>query len=42
MGQVLHWVLLQDQEPMGVAGLWRQKLVSTISWWFAEGDREVW
>ena len=32
MGQVLHRGLLQGLEPVGVAGLWERRLVSTISW----------
>ena len=32
MGQVLQWGLLQGWEPVGVAGLWGRRLVSTISW----------
>ena len=40
MGQVLQWGLLQGREPVGVAGLWGWRLVSTISWRrFAESDR---
>ena len=31
MRQVLQRGLLQGQEPVGVAGLWGQRLVSTIS-----------
>ena len=30
-GQVLHRDLLQGQEPVGVAVLWGQRLVSTMS-----------
>ena len=34
--------LLQGWEPVGVAGLWGQRLVSTMSWWrlgvFSESD----
>ena len=33
MGQVLQRGLLQSQEAVGVAGLWGQRLMSTISWW---------
>ena len=32
MGQVLHRGLLQGPEPVGVGGLWVQRLVSTMSW----------
>ena len=32
MGQVLHRGLLQGLEPVGVVGLWVQRLVSNISW----------
>ena len=43
MGQVLQRDLLQGRELVGVAGLWEQKLVFTISWqrfWgFVESDR---
>ena len=29
MGQVLHWGLLQGQEPVGVAVVWGRRLEST-------------
>ena len=32
MGQVLHRGMLQRREPVGSAGLWVWRLVSTISW----------
>ena len=44
MRQVLQQGLLQGREPVGVAGLWGRRLVSTISWRrfgvFFESDRE--
>ena len=33
MGQVLHRDLLHCRKPVGVAGLWGERLVPTISWW---------
>ena len=33
MGHILHRGLLQDREPMDVAGLWEWRLVSTMCWW---------
>ena len=41
MGQVLHRGLLQGHEPVGVAVLWRQRLVSTMSWQRLGGFRKV-
>ena len=41
MGQVLHWVLLHGPEPVGVAGLWVQRLASTICWRKFRGLRKV-
>ena len=43
MWQVLQQGLLQGREPVGMAGLWGWRLVSTISgqrfWGFAESNR---
>ena len=41
MGHVLQRGLLQGQEPVGVAGLWGRRLVSTISWRRFEGLQKV-
>ena len=37
MGQVLH----RGREPVGVAGLWGRRPLSTISWWRLGGLRKV-
>ena len=41
MEQILQRVLVQDWELVGVAGLWGQWLVSTISRWRFRGLRQV-
>ena len=41
MGQVLQRSLLQGREPVGVAGLWGQRLKSTISWQRFGGMQKV-
>ena len=41
MGQGLHRGLLQGLDPVEVAGLWVQRLVSTVSWRRLGGLRKV-
>ena len=41
MGHILHQGLLQGWAPVGVAGLWGQRLVSAVSWRRLGGLRKV-
>ena len=41
MGQALQRGLLQSREPVGMAGLWGGRLVSTVSWLRLGGLRKM-